>query len=228
MLNLVNTVVEFLKQNQDHKFTAREIASWIFETYPNECRKKQKRSTAIINPLDNDTALLQQISAEIGSQRPRLQKRYPEIKTTESRPRKYYFSEATDIAEIEYAESAKTSPIEKKNSAKIKESNLYPLLSNFLLSELDIYSMRIDEKRSSNSQGAGGNKWLYPDVVGIEDLSFDWHSEIKSCVQQYADRKTKLWSFEVKILINRSNLRKAFFSSCQQLFMGELWLPSCQ
>ncbi|MCZ2158768.1 hypothetical protein NPX99_05720 [Bartonella sp. 220] len=30
---------------------------------------------------------------------------------------------------------------------------------------------------------------------------------------QYFDKKTKLWSFEVKILINRSNLRQAFFQT---------------
>ncbi|WP_244613972.1 hypothetical protein [Bartonella kosoyi] len=30
---------------------------------------------------------------------------------------------------------------------------------------------------------------------------------------QYFDKKTKLWSFEIKILINRSNLRKAFFQT---------------
>lgn len=71
-LNLANTVVEFLQQNPEEKFTAREIANWIFETYPDECRMKQSRSTAIVNPLDSDTALLQQIVAEIGSQRPRL------------------------------------------------------------------------------------------------------------------------------------------------------------
>lgn len=65
-LNLANTVVEFLQQNPEQKFTAREIANWIFETYPDECRQKQKRSTATVNPLDNETALLQQIVAEIG------------------------------------------------------------------------------------------------------------------------------------------------------------------
>ena len=81
-LNLANTVVNFYSKIQSKKFTAREIANWIFEIYPDECRQKQIRSTATVNPLDNETALLQQIVAEIGSQRPRLQKRHPEVKTT--------------------------------------------------------------------------------------------------------------------------------------------------
>ena len=47
----------------------------------------------------------------------------------------------------------------------------------------------------------------------MEDLTFDWHKEIKDVVKEYADKKTKLWSFEVKILLNRSNVREAFFQA---------------
>ena len=47
----------------------------------------------------------------------------------------------------------------------------------------------------------------------MEDLSDQWHIQIKDCVTQYSDKKTKLWSFEVKILINRSNVREAFFQA---------------
>ncbi|WP_375642017.1 MULTISPECIES: hypothetical protein [unclassified Bartonella] len=66
-LNLTNTVFNFLKQNPTTKFTAREIAQWIFENYPDKCRQKQKHSTAIITPLNSDAALIQQIVAEIGA-----------------------------------------------------------------------------------------------------------------------------------------------------------------
>ncbi len=212
-LNLTNIVANFLQQNPEQKFTGREIADWIFATYPDECREKQKNSTAIIIPLDNETALLNQIAAEISSRRVSLQKQYPKIKTTEGRPRKYYFTKSTDSAEIDIAESRATSPASKVNDSILKEHDLYPILSKFLWSELGIYGKRIDEKYSHNSRGTGGNKWLYPDLVGMEVLSGDWHREIKDCVQQYADKKTKLWSFEVKILINRSNVREVFFQA---------------
>ena len=212
-LNLVNTVAEFLRQRPEQKFTAREIANWVYETYPDECREKQQRSKATVIPLDNDAALLQQLVAEIGSQRPLLQRRHTDIKTTEGRPRKYYFTESSDSAEVDSAEGKGTTASTTSNPTVIKEQDLYPMLSEFLLSELGVYSKRIDEKRSRNARGAGGNKWLYPDLVGLEDLSGDWHQEIKNCVQQYSDKKTKLWSFEVKILINRSNLREAFFQA---------------
>ena len=212
-LNLTETVVEFLQRNPGQKFTAREIANWVFETHTDECRQKQERSTATVIPLDNETELLRQIAAEIGSQRPRLQKRHRGVKTTEGRPRKYYFTESTDSAEIDHTESQESSAATKVDGAVIKEHDLYPILSEFLWSELEIYSKRIDERHSRNSRGAGGNKWLYPDLVGMEDLSSDWHREIKDCAHQYADKKTKLWSFEVKILINGSNVREVFFQA---------------
>ena len=95
----------------------------------------------------------------------------------------------------------------------MNEHDLYPILSEFLFSALGLYSKRIDEKRSRNVRGPRGNKWLYPDLVGMEDLSKEWSREIKDCIKQYADKKTKLWSFEVKKSITRSNIREVFFQA---------------
>ncbi|WP_246787159.1 hypothetical protein [Bartonella taylorii] len=131
-LDLINTTFSFLKQNPTKKFTAREIAQWVFENYPEACHKKQKRSNATIKPLNSDMALIQQIVAEIGALRPQLQKHHPEIKTTEGRPRQYYFMQSTDRAEIDEIESITTSKI----NDSVKEHDLYPLLSKFLWSEL--------------------------------------------------------------------------------------------
>lgn len=207
-LNLSKTFVEFLKTHAEQKFTARQIADWVFETYPEECAEKKKRSANI----DRDEDLIQQIAREIYviTGKNRLAKQG--IKTIEDRPRKFYFTEKSDEAEIEEVES-QSSGTAVSESAPIREHDLYPLLSEFLWSEQRIYSKRIDEKRSSNGRGPGGNKWLYPDLVGMEDLSKDWSREIKDCVKEYADKKTKLWSFEVKILINRSNVREVFFQT---------------
>ena len=210
-LNVPKIVIEFLMQRLEHKFTAREIAEWIVDNFPDECRQKQREAKG--NRLDSKPALITQIAAEISSYRPKIQKQQPEVKTTEGRPRKFYFSKSTDQAEINQAESLKVIPKLKERTFVIKERDLYPMLIEFLWTEQEIYSMRIDEKRAKNKRGAGGNKWLYPDIVGIEDLSSDWHRETKDCVQEYAANKSKLWSFETKILINRSNIREAFFQA---------------
>ena len=188
-LDLTNTVVEFLRQHPGREFTARGIANWIFKTYPDECRQKS----------------VEKLRNEISQLLKSLEKHHLEIKTIEGYPTKYYLIESTDSAEIEQAESSEAS--------SSLEHNLYPILSAFLWSELGIYSKRIDEKRSRNSRGSGGNKWLHPDLVGMEDLSGDWDREVKDCVQQYSDKQTKLWSFEVKRQISRSNVRQVFFQA---------------
>lgn len=208
-LNLRQVLIGYLRDRPEQKFTARQIAEWIFETYPDECQAKKASSQYV----STDAELVQQLVAEISSQRPRLQKKHPELKTTEGRPRKYYFSEKSDTAEVAAVESGGVSPPIGKDEAKIGEHGLYPLLSSYLWGEFGVYSKRIDEKRSSNKRGPNGNRWLYPDLVGMEDLGAEWHQEVKDCVNQYSDKRTKLWSFEVKLLINRSNVRECFFQS---------------
>jgi hypothetical protein len=208
-LNLSNTVVEFLKGNPEKKYTARQIAEWIFDTYPDECRAKQKRSKATVSPIDTDTALLSQISAEISTNKNIIiKKASPHIKTTEGRPRKYYYTEQSDADEIEKSE---------ENNTRIQsiplEHDLYPMLIEYLNTEHNLYAKRIDEKRSTNNRGPKGNEWLYPDLVALEDLAAEWSNKVTECAKQYGDKKAKLWSFEVKRLINISNVRSTFFQA---------------
>lgn len=208
-LNLAKAVLGYLKERPDEKLTARQIAEWIFVTFPDECQAKKQSSQFV----STDAELVQQLVAEISSQRPRLQKRHPELKTTEGRPRKYYYSEKSDVAEVAAAEGVVAAPMTVSSDAKLGEHAMYPLLSLYLWEEFGVYSKRIDEKRSSNKRGPNGNRWLYPDVVGMEDLGAEWHQEVRDCVNQYSDKRTKLWSFEAKLLINRSNVRECFFQA---------------
>ncbi len=211
-LNLAQTVFDYLSKHPEERFTARQIAAWVFENHAEECREKKNRSKRDFIPLDTDAALVQQLVAEIGSQRPKMEKRWSQLKTTDGRPRKYYYSPLTDEAEVAAIGGSLDMDAEDLYR-KQAERNLYPLLSEYLWRELNLYSKRIDEKRSQNSRGRGGNHWLFPDLVGLQDLSADWHTEIRDCVKQIADRKTKLWSFEVKSRINRSNVREAYFQA---------------
>ena len=213
--NLVEMVFDCLSSNPEQRFTARQLAEWIFQTYPERCREKQARSQATVIPIDSETALIQQIVAEIGSSRVRIQQKHPGIKTTEGRPRKYYFTHKTDTDEVETAETeTKAEPLPSAGSAAtLNEHDLYPLLSSYLMSELEVYSKRIDERRSRNTRGSGGNRWLFPDLVGMEDLSARWDREIRDCAKEYSDKRTRLWSFEVKLLVNRSNVREVYFQA---------------
>lgn len=210
-LNLGKAVIDCLQERPEEKLTARQIAEWIFSTYPAECQEKKSNSQGGYIKTDSD--LVQQLVAEIGSRRPSLQKRHPELKTTEGRPRKYYYTEKSDVAEVAAAEGGTATATADTDGKTMSEYALYPLLSLYLWEEFGVYSKRIDEKRSSNKRGPNGNRWLYPDVVGLEDLGAEWHQEVRDCVTQYSDKRTKLWSFEAKLLINRSNVRECFFQA---------------
>lgn len=210
-LNLAKVILDCLKERPDEKLTARQIAQWIFETYPVECQEKKANSLG--GRIKTDADLVQQLVAEIGSRRPDLQKRDPNLKTTEGRPRRYYYSTMSDAAEVAAAEGGIARPAIETNEARLGEHALYPLLSLYLWEEFGVYSKRIDEKRSSNKRGPNGNRWLYPDVVAMEDLGAEWLQEVRDCVNQYSDKRTKLWSFEVKLLLNRSNVRECFFQA---------------
>jgi hypothetical protein len=208
-LNLGKAVVDLLTAHPEEKFSARQIAEWVFATFPDECNAKKASSQA----LETDADLLQQLVAEIGSQRPRLQKKQPGLKTTEGRPRKYYYSEKSDSAEVAAVENTGVAAPVGKEQAKIGEHGLYPLLASYLWAEFGVYSKRIDEKRSSNKRGPERQPLALPGSGRHGGPWADWHQEVKDCVNQYSDKRTKLWSFEVKLLINRSNVRECFFQS---------------
>jgi hypothetical protein len=201
-LNLAQTVVDFLKQNQGNKYTARDIANWIFDNRQDECAAKKERSDV----LNSDEDLIQQLVREIGAYQDRFVKLSNNtVKMTAERPRKYYYTDKTDFEEIEC--------FEKKSSNGTLEADLYPILAEFLYSSLNINPKRINEKTSSNNHGKEGNIWLHPDLVGLEVLSKKWDKEVVECVNKHAYNITNLWSFEVKIKLNSSNVRKAFFQT---------------
>jgi uncharacterized protein len=207
-------VVEFLKVNANQKFNARQIAESIVAIYPEDYQEKRQ------NPRFADgKAFITQIVAEIGAQkdqivridkhvfwqdkpRPRIYWYDPDKKVGEAVPK--IMNDDNDDLDIE------TSSISTKS---LTEDDLYPILIEYLKSELKLYCQRIDEKRSKNSHGTGGNQWLHPDIVALQPIDKEWHELIRSCVKQGAGQSVRLWSFEVKKELNGSNARKSFFQA---------------
>ena len=65
-LKLATVVFDYLKLHPEEKFTARQLAEWVLATYPAECGAKKAASSFITT----DAQLVQQLTAEIGAQRP--------------------------------------------------------------------------------------------------------------------------------------------------------------
>lgn len=210
-LTMRERVIKRLQNQLDVHHTARELAQWIFEQFPIECAAKKASSTG---DIQTDADLIQQLVAEISSSRPRWQQKHSQLKTTEGRPRRYYWSQMNASAEVAAAEGMIIPIAQSLEPSMAREQALYPLLIQYLLTEEQrVYAMRINEKRSSNRAGSGGNEWLHPDLVGVEDLTAGWTRELRDCVSVQGERRVRLWSFEVKLLLNRSNARKSFFQA---------------
>ncbi|HJD63826.1 MAG TPA: hypothetical protein LFW13_02295 [Rickettsia endosymbiont of Sericostoma sp.] len=206
--NRNKAIIGFLRANEEQKFTPIQIAEWLVKTYPEEVKKKAERSknetlNNITDSSGKDKMMLGILSGEMHKNWFKsIQNQEPNIKK-EDYPLRYYYTKETEQVEREYTEK----------EPNIKEKEIYPKLSDFLLQELGVHSKIINDKCSSNYKGTNGNKWLHPDLVGMEDLTKDWALAIKDCVQQFADKKAKLWSFEVKVVIDSANVRQSFFQA---------------
>ena len=209
-LALRERTFELLKSKPTQRFKAREIAEWIHSNHPSETAEKLIRSKFI----DSEAALLNQIVAEIGANRPQWQAKFPNLRTTESRPRQYYWTEKSELEEIVEAENAVPSnTVKNGDPGRVLERDLYPMLIQFVGSEFGATAFRIDEGTASNRRGPGGNKWLYPDIVALEALTVGLNKEVVEAVRHSGDRRARLWSFEAKRLLNRSNVREAYFQA---------------
>lgn len=204
-------IVELLKANPNQKFNARQIAEKIVEAYPEDYSEKR------LNPrFEDEKAFLSQVVAEIGSQKDQIVKNDKHVFWQDKpRPRVYWYDSEKEVGDasqivIENDDSDETPSLTEQS---FSEHELYPILIDYLKSELKLYCQRIDEKRSKNSRGSGGNQWLHPDIVAMQPVDKEWNELIRSCVKQGAGQSVRLWSFEVKKELSSSNARKSFFQA---------------
>lgn len=211
----VDMIIETLRDNPERRFTAKELAIEFIRRYPNEMAEKQR------NPrYDTAEKLLAQVTAEVGGSRTSVAKqRCPNVATQDRpRPRLYYWDKNPDLIHTNQADDIDESELEVDiplavQTQSLTEYDLYPLLIEFLSKDNGLHCLRIDEKTSSNSYGSGGNQWLHPDIVAMEALDMGWDPVVRECVRHGNDSSIRLWSFEVKKQLTRSNVRQCFFQT---------------
>ncbi len=192
----VTNVESILSKYPDKQFTAKELANLILNEGKSYLSKRKDFGVKTTEQLQEQ--LVREIYAANSSDS------FSEnIKATSDTPKKFYFynTKEQDIIESDVEETS------------LQEKELYPILCEYLSNVLRIYPKRIDEKRSSNTYGKNGNKWLHPDIVGLQIVSESWNEEVKKCIKLHGEPQISLWSFEVKRKITRSNVRKTFFQT---------------
>lgn len=201
-------IINVLQANPDEQFTARQLAQKIIDYYGAELADKRQNSR-----FASDEDFLNQIAAEIGADLPRAKSKSPQVMTRDKpRPRLFYWGNEPTVG-VQKQLLSDIAPIPSAETVNFTEHALYPLLIDYLSEEEELLCRRIDEKRSSNNKGLGANHWLYPDIVALQPLDKGWDSVVQNCVRYSEGRLTRLWSFEVKRQLNRSNVRECFFQA---------------
>ena len=207
-------IVELLKASPNQKFNARQIAEQIIFKHPEDYRDKRA------NPrFKDEKAFISQVVAEIGAQKEQIMSNDARICWQDKpRPRTYWYDPEKVLGQypkqvIDDDEEVEEDLPLPTTTNVLTEYDLYPILINYLKSEFKLFCQRIDEKRSKNSRGNGGNQWLHPDIVAMQPVDKEWNELIRTCVKQGAGQSVRLWSFEVKKELNGSNARKSFFQA---------------
>ena len=215
----VERVVAFLREHDGVLFTAKEIAAAIIQRHAEEYAPKRE------NPRFMDEhSFIAQVAAEIGAQKDALHRADVGISWQDRpKPRRYFWSAiesnpscgaSTTPSQVgEENDQEREVPSLSQDIRCLSEQDLYPVLMDYLKSELGLYCLRIRESRSRNCRGVGGNKWLHPDIVALQPLHREWDDLVRKCVQNSGSNRGRLWSFEVKKGLTASNVRESFFQT---------------
>lgn len=102
---------------------------------------------------------------------------------------------------------------DKQENGKFKERDLHDLLVYFLRQSKDfnLYCRTIYHEKSKKGE-KGKNQWIHPDIVGVH-YPFGFQKDTIDFLKIFSKNPYKLYSFELKISLNFSNLRECYFQA---------------
>lgn len=102
---------------------------------------------------------------------------------------------------------------EKQKGRGFHERDLHPLFVRFAKDYFDVYAKTIKHEKSKKTQ-SGQDKWNYPDIVGVH-FPFNDYSERETLElsQNLNHRDFKIYSFELKVSLDFSNLKESYFQA---------------
>lgn len=104
----------------------------------------------------------------------------------------------------------------REKPAGFKERDLHPLLTYFAYANptfnrgKSIYTRTIHHEKSTRP---GYNEWNFPDMVGFYMPLDDWRPNVIELNRLSDNNSLKLFSFELKRALNKSNYRESFFQA---------------
>lgn len=138
------------------------------------------------------------------------------FKIASKKPTKFWLrsrEKELDSKELQESIQLQNQKEEKANQKNYCERDLHPLLVKFLKEseEFDLYCKTILHEKSAR-QTSGKNRWIHPDIVGVH-FPFAFQKQTKELLRNIAQTPYRLYSFELKIRIDFSNLRECYFQA---------------
>jgi len=105
---------------------------------------------------------------------------------------------------------------QQKDGSTFSERDLHPLVSYFAYANLSfnrgrsIYTKTIYHEKSKKT---GYTEWSHPDLVGFYLPLEDWDADLIELNKISDNSSLRIYSFEVKKQLNRSNYRESFFQA---------------
>ncbi|MDS4022884.1 MAG: HTH domain-containing protein [Candidatus Competibacter sp.] len=115
------------------------------------------------------------------------------------------------VAKIENEESK-----QKEKKTAFSERDLHPILTYFVYANptfnrgRSIFTKTIYHEKSLKS---GYNEWIHPDIVGFYLPLDDWRPDVIEFNRLSDNNSLRLFSFELKKSLNKSNYREAYFQA---------------
>ncbi|ANX01681.1 HrgA protein [Thermoclostridium stercorarium subsp. leptospartum DSM 9219] len=132
------------------------------------------------------------------------------------RPAMFYLKELYGNSEDYQKNEEKKVYLESKVNAKPEycEKDLHVLLTAFVYSNphFNCYTRTILHENSKKA-AKGYNKWLRPDMVGVYFPFDKYQNNVLKLLDTFKENSYKLFSFEIKIELNLSNLRQSYFQA---------------
>ena len=136
---------------------------------------------------------------------------------TNERPAEFYLRkhiEKLDLEKISKEKDKEEIKIEKEIAKKYKERDLHCLLSAFTFTNQHFKANTKTIFHENSSKGTKGqNEWLHPDIVGVYFPYQDYKHETLEIQNHLNISSIKLFSFELKIKLNFTNLRQYYFQA---------------
>lgn len=101
-----------------------------------------------------------------------------------------------------------------KIKEKFKERDLHPLLVKFLDENpnFNLKCKTVYHEKSTKGE-SGKDKWNYPDIVGVYFPDSDYNRATLELLSTCNQNSLKLFSFELKINLDFSNLKQSYFQA---------------